>query len=95
MGNGAGKRRQLPPWAMGLAIAPLGFYYGFVSTALPILLRARRLGGPDCVGLGGGLLAHVLGVPALPHPGCEVQQADVCADVRGQWLRCAWASRRC
>ena len=26
---------------MGLAIAPLGFYYGFVSTALPILLRAR------------------------------------------------------
>jgi len=34
-------RRQLPPWAMGLAIAPLGFYYGFVSTALPILLRAR------------------------------------------------------
>ena len=41
MGVGAGKRRQLPPWAMGLAIAPLGFYYGFVSTALPILLRAR------------------------------------------------------
>ena len=34
-------RRQLPPWAMGLAAAPLGFYYGFVSTALPILLAAR------------------------------------------------------
>ena len=34
-------RRQLPPWAMGLAVAPLGFYYGFVSTALPILLAAR------------------------------------------------------
>ena len=26
---------------MGLAAAPLGFYYGFVSTALPILLAAR------------------------------------------------------
>ena len=36
-------RRQLPPWAMGLAIAPLGFYYGFVSTATPILLAARHV----------------------------------------------------
>jgi len=34
-------RRQLPPWAMGLAVAPLGFYFGFVSTATPILLAAR------------------------------------------------------
>jgi MFS transporter, PAT family, beta-lactamase induction signal transducer AmpG len=34
-------RRQLPPWAMGLAIAPLGFYYGFISTAMPILLSAK------------------------------------------------------
>ena len=34
-------RRQLPPWAMGLAIAPLGFYYGFISTAMPILLAAH------------------------------------------------------
>ena len=34
-------RRQLPPWAMGLAGAPLGFYFGFVSTATPILLRAH------------------------------------------------------
>ena len=34
-------RRQLPPWAMGLAIAPLGFYYGFISTATPILLAAH------------------------------------------------------
>jgi len=34
-------RRQLPPWAMGLAIAPLGLYYGFISTAMGILLRAR------------------------------------------------------
>jgi PAT family beta-lactamase induction signal transducer AmpG len=34
-------RRQLPPWAMGLAIAPLGFYYGFISAAMPILLAAH------------------------------------------------------
>ena len=34
-------RRQLPPWAMGLAIAPLGFYFGFISTAIPILLAAH------------------------------------------------------
>jgi PAT family beta-lactamase induction signal transducer AmpG len=34
-------RRQLPPWAMGLAIAPMGFYFGFVSTAMPILLAAH------------------------------------------------------
>jgi PAT family beta-lactamase induction signal transducer AmpG len=34
-------RRQLPPWAMGLALAPLGFYFGFVSTAMPILLAAK------------------------------------------------------
>ncbi len=26
---------------MGLAVAPLGFYFGFISTATPILLRAR------------------------------------------------------
>ena len=36
-------RRRLPPWAMGLAIAPLGFYYGFVATATPILLAARHV----------------------------------------------------
>lgn len=35
------RRRHLPPWAMGLAIAPLGCYYGFISTAMGILLRAR------------------------------------------------------
>jgi PAT family beta-lactamase induction signal transducer AmpG len=34
-------RRQLPPWAMGLAVAPLGFYFGFISTAMPILLSAK------------------------------------------------------
>src|SRR5665213_2075816 len=39
--NSAGRRPQLPPWAMGLAIAPLGCYFGFVSTAMGILLRAR------------------------------------------------------
>jgi PAT family beta-lactamase induction signal transducer AmpG len=26
---------------MGFAIAPMGFYYGFISTAMPILLRSR------------------------------------------------------
>lgn len=36
-----GMRRQLPPWAMGLAIAPLGFYYGFISTSMPILLASH------------------------------------------------------
>ena len=36
-------RRQLPPWAMGLAIAPMGFYFGFVSTAMPILLAAHHV----------------------------------------------------
>ena len=36
-------RRQLPPWAMGLAIAPLGFYYGFISTAMPILLAGHGI----------------------------------------------------
>lgn len=35
------KGRQLPPWAMGLAVAPLGCYFGFISTAMGILLRAR------------------------------------------------------
>jgi PAT family beta-lactamase induction signal transducer AmpG len=43
MGGAAGMRRRLPPWAMGLAIAPLGFYYGFVSTATPILLAAHGI----------------------------------------------------
>jgi PAT family beta-lactamase induction signal transducer AmpG len=34
-------QRQLPPWAMGFAVAPLGFYFGFISTAMPILLAAH------------------------------------------------------
>jgi len=41
MGDEARIRRRLPAWAMGLALAPMGFYYGFVSTALPVLLRGR------------------------------------------------------
>lgn len=36
-------RRHLPPWAMGLAIAPLGFYYGFIAQAMPILLSAHHV----------------------------------------------------
>ena len=40
-------RRQLPPWAMGLAIAPLGFYYGFISAAMPILLSAHNVSVED------------------------------------------------
>src|SRR5271156_5795450 len=34
-------RRRLPPWAMGLAVAPLGVYFGVASTAMPILLAAK------------------------------------------------------
>jgi PAT family beta-lactamase induction signal transducer AmpG len=34
-------RQRLPPWAMGFAMTPLGFYYGFISTGLPILLAGR------------------------------------------------------
>jgi PAT family beta-lactamase induction signal transducer AmpG len=33
--------RKLPVWAMGLANAPTGFVYGFISTAMGILLAAR------------------------------------------------------
>ncbi len=51
-------RRQLPPWAMGLAYAPLGFYFGFVSTAMPILLAAR--------GVPVGKIAWVSGIGFSP-----------------------------
>jgi MFS transporter, PAT family, beta-lactamase induction signal transducer AmpG len=51
-------RRQLPPWAMGLAIAPLGFYYGFISTATPILLAAH--------GVSVGDIAKVSGIAFSP-----------------------------
>ena len=50
-------RRQLPPWAMGLAVAPLGFYFGFVSTATPILLAARGVSVEEIFGQRVG--AHV------------------------------------
>jgi PAT family beta-lactamase induction signal transducer AmpG len=33
--------RKLPVWAMGLANMPTGFVYGFISTAMGILLAAR------------------------------------------------------
>lgn len=33
--------RRLPAWAMGLANTPTGFVYGFISTAMGILLSAR------------------------------------------------------
>jgi len=33
--------KTLPVWAMGLANAPTGFVYGFISTAMGILLSAR------------------------------------------------------
>src|ERR1700733_13070993 len=33
--------RRLPPWAMGLAMAPLGVYFGFITTATPILLSGQ------------------------------------------------------
>ncbi len=37
----AGGQRRLPVWAMGLANMPTGFVYGFISTAMGILLVAR------------------------------------------------------
>ena len=53
-------RRQLPPWAMGLAIAPLGFYFGFISTAMPILLAAH--------GVSVGKIAEVSGSRDFRRP---------------------------
>lgn len=51
-------RRKLPPWAMGLAMAPMGFYFGFISTALPILLAGR--------GVSVGKIAYVSAVAFSP-----------------------------
>jgi len=34
-------KRKLPPWVLGLAFTPLGFFYGFISTSLPLLLTGR------------------------------------------------------
>ena len=36
-----GNDRRLPVWAIGLANMPTGFVYGFISTAMGILLAAR------------------------------------------------------
>jgi PAT family beta-lactamase induction signal transducer AmpG len=56
---------------MGLAIAPLGFYYGFISTAMPILLAAHgnsvgRISGVSAVAFSptfwGFLLCPILDV---------------------------------
>ena len=33
--------RTLPLWAIGLANAPLGFYYGFLNTSMPLLLTRQ------------------------------------------------------
>ena len=33
--------RRSPPWLVGLCYLPFGFYTGFLSTALPLLLTAR------------------------------------------------------
>ncbi len=33
--------RPLPLWAVGLANAPLGFYYGFLNTSMPLLLSRQ------------------------------------------------------
>jgi MFS transporter, PAT family, beta-lactamase induction signal transducer AmpG len=46
-------RRMLPPWAMGLAVAPLGFYFGFISTATPILLAAHHVSVGDIAKVSG------------------------------------------
>ncbi len=35
--------RKLPLWALGLANAPLGFYYGFINTSMPLLLVAQGI----------------------------------------------------
>jgi PAT family beta-lactamase induction signal transducer AmpG len=35
--------RRLPVWAMGLAVTPMGFVYGFISTAMGILLASRHV----------------------------------------------------
>jgi PAT family beta-lactamase induction signal transducer AmpG len=36
---------------MGLALAPLGFYYGYISTAIPILLSARGVSVGEIAGV--------------------------------------------
>ena len=43
--------RKLPAWAMGLAMAPLGFTFGFISTAMPFLLAARGVSTAQIAGI--------------------------------------------
>ncbi len=38
--------RSLPLWAIGLANAPLGFYYGFLNTSMPLLLSRQGVSLP-------------------------------------------------
>ena len=38
--------RTLPLWAIGLANAPLGFYYGFLNTSMPLLLTRQGVALP-------------------------------------------------
>jgi hypothetical protein len=51
-------RRRLSPWAMGFANAPLGFYFGYISTAIPILLSARGVSVDE--------ISHVSGIAFSP-----------------------------
>ena len=44
-------RRNLPAWAMGLANAPLGFVFGFISTAMPFLLASRGVSTAQIAGI--------------------------------------------
>ena len=43
--------RKLPPWTMGLANAPLGFTFGFISTAIPFLLASRGVSTAQIAGI--------------------------------------------
>ena len=59
-------QRKLPPWAMGLAMAPLGFYFGFITTATPILLSGQgvaldRIAYISAVGFSPTFWAFLLG----------------------------------
>jgi PAT family beta-lactamase induction signal transducer AmpG len=58
-------KQRLPPWAMGLAMAPFGFYCGFVTTAIPVLLAAdsvplERIAYVSAVGLSPTFWAFLL-----------------------------------
>ena len=77
-------RRQLPPWAMGLAIAPLGFYFGFISTAMPILLAAQasrsgKIAKVSAVAFSPTFWAFLL----CPILDVRFSKRDLCAVLRG------------